>query len=154
MSNQFSRIEDVLQSMIDGTTYEDSVNNSRIEELLTRLAGSVVTLDEDGLIPLNKIPPEVIERIYSVANDVARFSLTSNDVQNGDTVYVDSTKTMYLVVDETKLNVQAGYKEYSAGTAVKAIADKNGNDITTTYATKSYVDLLVGDINTVLEEVL
>ena len=91
----------------------------------------------DGTIPTTQIPPEVFERMKVVADDTARFALTTSDVQNGDIVYVDATQVMYYVYDDTKLDVEAGYKPFAAGTAAKAIADKNGNDITTTYQTKA-----------------
>lgn len=91
----------------------------------------------DGTIPTTQIPAEVFERMKVVADDTARFALTTADVQNGDIVYVDETQVMYYVYDDTKLDVEAGYKPFAAGTAAKAIADKNGNDITTTYQTKA-----------------
>lgn len=40
---------------------------------------------------------------------------------------------MYYVYDDTKLDQEAGYKSFASGIAAKAIADKNGDDITTTY---------------------
>jgi hypothetical protein len=40
---------------------------------------------------------------------------------------------MYYVYDDTKLDREAGYKPFAAGTAAKAIADKYGNDISTSY---------------------
>ena len=89
-----------------------------------------------GLIPTSEIPPEVFERMKVVENDTARFALTTSDVQNGDVVYVNSDQIMYYVYDDTKLNQEAGYKAFASGVAAKAIADKNGNDITETYQPK------------------
>lgn len=89
----------------------------------------------NGVIPANQIPPEVFERMKVVDDDTARFALTKADVQNGDIVYVNATQIMYYVYDDTKLDVEAGYKPFAAGTAAKAIADKNGADITSTYQT-------------------
>lgn len=90
-------------------------------------------LDSDGLIPASQIPPEVFERMKIVQNDIERFALTIDDVQNGDVVYVDDDEIMYYVYDDTKLNRESGYKPFAAGVAAKAIADKNGNDISTSY---------------------
>lgn len=114
----------------------------------------VVHLDDSGLIPIEEIPKIAFSDCITVENDTARFALTTADVQKGDTVYVNSTEIMYFVVDDTKLNLEAGYKPLAAGIAAQAVCDKNSNDITTTYATISYVDSLVGDINSILEEVL
>lgn len=94
-------------------------------------------LDESGLVPLAQLPPATMEHMVTVANDTARFALTTDDVQNGDTVYVDSSEQMYMVIDDEHLSTETGYKAYAAGTATRAIADKNGNDITTTYQTQT-----------------
>ena len=108
----------------------------------------------DGLIPVSQIPPVVIERLVKVADDTARFALTTATVQNGDTVQTLDNNKMYAVIDETHLDSEQGYQVYVAGMAARAIGDQNGNTIDTTYASISYVDTLVGDINSVLEEVL
>lgn len=110
-----------------GDTYTKS-------EINTMLAGKA-NLDESGQIPISEIPPIAMEHMEDVLDDAARFALTTEQVQNGDTVYVDDTKIMYMVIDDTKLDSEAGYKPYAAGTAARAIADKNGNDIATTYQT-------------------
>jgi len=101
-------------------------------ETNTLLSGKA-DLDDEGLIPASQIPPEVFERMKIVQDDTGRFSLTIDDVQNGDVVYVDSDEMMYYVYDDTKLDGEAGYKPFAAGTAAKAIADKYGNDISTSY---------------------
>lgn len=102
-----------------------------------KVSKNYATLDEDGLIPLENIPPEIIERMYGVEDDEARFELTADDVQNGDVVYVNDTQIMYLVVDETALDSEDGYKEFAAGIAGKAIADEDGNNIKQTYVKKT-----------------
>lgn len=104
---------------------------SQIDAMLSNKADLV-----DGLIPTSEIPPEVFERMVVVENDTARFALTSDDVQNGDVVYVNDTQLMYFVVDDTKLSTEAGYKPFAAGIAAKAIADEDGNNIKQTYQTK------------------
>lgn len=107
----------------------DSYTKAETNALLSGKAD----LDNDGLIPASQIPPEVFERMKVVQDDIERFSLTIDDVQNGDVVYVDSDEMMYYVYDDTKLDREAGYKPFAAGTAAKAIADKYGNDISTSY---------------------
>lgn len=127
-----SRIENLLLRIL-GEDVDLEEPLSRIEDLLYQVADIIVTLDSQGLIPINEIPPAAIEHMVTVANDTARFALTTDDVENGDTVYVDATKVMYMVIDDTNLDTEAGYKEYSAGIATKAIADQLGNTINTYY---------------------
>lgn len=52
-----------------------------------------------------------------VANDTARFALTTATAQSGDTVKVTSTGKMYLIKDESKLNSEDGYEPYTASQA-------------------------------------
>lgn len=87
----------------------------------------------NGTIPLSQIPPAAIEREVVVANDTARFALTTAEVQLGDTVKVTSTNKMYLVVDTDHLDGELGYSVYVAGKAAEAVADQNGDTIDTTY---------------------
>lgn len=70
-----------------------------------------------GVLALNNIPPSAVERVKVVENDSMRFSLTTADVQNGDTVKVTSTNKMYLVVDDGNLDSESGYVVYVAGRA-------------------------------------
>ena len=72
-----------------------------------------------GVLPLASIPAAATEKVITVANQAARFALTANQVQLGDTVYQSDTKIMYMVIDQAKLNQAAGYQEYQAGTAAK-----------------------------------
>lgn len=58
-----------------------------------------------------------IERMVYVKDDAARFALTTNTAQNGDTVKVTSTKKMFYVIDDTKLSSEAGYEPYTAESA-------------------------------------
>lgn len=45
----------------------------------------------------------------TVANQAARFALTTANVQNGDFVLQSDTNVLYEVVDQTALNSEAGY---------------------------------------------
>lgn len=70
-----------------------------------------------GVVSLDNLPAGALERLVKVTNDTARFALTTNDIQLGDTVKVESTKMMYIVKDITKLNSEDGYEQYTAGMA-------------------------------------
>lgn len=70
-----------------------------------------------GTIDIARLPHGALERCVIVADDDARFKLTTADVQLGDTVKVDKTKIMYFVINESKLNSEEGYTIYTAGTA-------------------------------------
>lgn len=139
MSVPESRVEAILSNIL-GEEYEVKLGKSRVEDLLIGLAGLIANcaqLDEDGLIPIENIPPEVIERMYSVQDDTARFALTTDEVQNGDFVYVNSTQSMYLVIDDTHLNTEAGYKEFAGGIAARALADEDGVNFKQYYQKKA-----------------
>jgi len=81
---------------------------------ITGIDASKIT---SGTISIDRLPAGALERLVTVADDTSRFKLTTANVQLGDTVQVTSTGKMYFVVDEAKLNAEAGYKEYTAGTA-------------------------------------
>ena len=82
---------------------------------ITSLDASKIT---SGIIDIARLPQGALDRLITVADDTARFKLTTNDVQLGDTVKVVSpVETMYYVIDESKLNSEAGYSVYTAGTA-------------------------------------
>lgn len=83
--------------------------------------GDITSLDASkitsGTISIDRLPQGALERLTVVADDTARFKLTSASVQKGDTVKVTSTGKMYYVVDESNLSTEAGYEVYAAGTA-------------------------------------
>ena len=74
-----------------------------------------------GTLPLSVVPKAALERVVHVTNQAARFQLTTDTVQLGDTVIQDDTGVMYIVVDESKLNTAEGYEEYAATTATNAL---------------------------------
>lgn len=89
-------------------------------DLITPLtADSKLAADKiDGVIDISHIPQGAMERCVVVDDDTARFALTTNEVQKGDTVkVVNPSPTMYMVVDEDNLDNAAGYVVYSAGNA-------------------------------------
>lgn len=81
---------------------------------ITAIDASKIT---SGTISIDRLPQGALERLTVVADDTARFKLTSTTVQKGDTVKVTVTGKMYYVVDESKLSTEDGYEVYAAGTA-------------------------------------
>lgn len=72
---------------------------------------------KSGTIDIDRLPKGAIERMVYVKDDAARFALTTNTAQNGDTVKVRSTKKMFYIIDDTKLSSEAGYEPYTAESA-------------------------------------
>jgi len=70
---------------------------------------------KSGVFEVARIPPVALERLVVVADDTARYALTTDTVQSGDTVKVTSSGYMYFVIDEGNLNSDAGYAIYTAG---------------------------------------
>ncbi len=70
-----------------------------------------------GVLPISVIPKAALERLVPVSNDTARFALTTDDVQLGDTVKVESSGALYLVKDTNNLGNENGYEPYSTGLA-------------------------------------
>lgn len=83
-----------------------------------------------GTLPFKVIPQGAFERLKRVIDKAARFRLTTEDVQNGDSVLQDDTGVMYVVIDDTKLNSDKGYQEYKAGTALEATHAENADNAT------------------------
>lgn len=86
------------------------------------------------VLSLANLPEGALERLVKVADQTARYALTTSDVQLGDSVQQLDTGVMYIVVDITKLDQADGYQEYTAATATKAAADESGNNIKSSYA--------------------
>lgn len=102
----------------------DYVNTSDIDA--TRIKGQ---------LDISNIPPAGLDNVIKVNTVTDMLALTVNDVQNGDTVMIIGVTppVQYQVVDDTKLGTMGAFQEYAAGTATKALADINGNNIHTTY---------------------
>lgn len=67
-----------------------------------------------GKISIDRLPASAVPTLKVVADQTARFALTTTDVQNGDTVKQVDTNMMYYVVDDTNLNNAAGYDDYNS----------------------------------------
>lgn len=102
----------------------DYVNTSDIDA--TRIKGQ---------LDISNIPPAGLDNVIKVDTVTDMLALTVDDVQNGDTVMIIGVTppVQYQVVDDTKLGTMDAFQEYAAGTATKALADINGNNIYTTY---------------------
>ena len=103
-----------LTGAVTGSTSFDGSANKTITTTLSDIDASKIT---SGTIDIARIPKAAIPELKIVADDTARFALTTSDVQNGDTVQVESTGKMYYVKDQTKLSSEAGYAVYTAGAA-------------------------------------
>ena len=107
---------------------------------ITALDASKLT----GTIDIERLPHGALERCVTVADDTARFELTTASVQKGDTVKVTSTGLMYFVVDDTNLDSEDGYEEYTAGSATSVpwsgVTGKPGNATTSTDGLMSAAD--------------
>lgn len=88
-----------------------------------------------GQLDISNIPPAGLDNVVKVDTVTDMLALTIDNVQNGDTVIIIGVTppVQYQVVDDTKLGTMDAFQEYAAGTATKALADINGNNIHTTY---------------------
>ena len=108
---------------------QDNANLDIIDTLIPATEkgapNGVATLDADGFVPVEQVPPVVIERMYVCQNDTERFALTTAQVQTGDSVLVEENSLgqniTYYVKDDTNLDSEAGYKLWAAGTAAQAV---------------------------------
>lgn len=84
-------------------------------------ANGVATLDANTLIPVTQIPKAAMPDYVVVADQAARYALTTAQVQNGDIVEQTSPSpaVFYYVKDDTNLGNAAGYAVYSAGVAAQ-----------------------------------
>lgn len=94
------------------STYTPSAHNHN-DSTITSLNASKLF----GTIDIARLPHGALERCVIVADDTARFALTTAKIQLGDTVKVNKTQKMYFVIDESKLSSEAGYTVYTAGSA-------------------------------------
>lgn len=85
-----------------------------LQSEIRAIDGSWITT---GTISIDRLPHGALERCVVVADQAARFALTTAQVQTGDTVKQNDTGVMYFVVDDTQLSTAAGYEEYTAGAA-------------------------------------
>lgn len=103
-----------LSGAVTGSVSSDFGGNVTISTTLANFDASKIA---SGTISINRLPKAALERLVVVADDTARFALTTATAQSGDTVKVTSTGKMYLIKDESKLNSEDGYEPYTASQA-------------------------------------
>lgn len=103
-----------LSGAVTGSVSSDFGSNVTISTTLANFDASKIA---SGTISIDRLPKAALERLIVVADDTARFALTTATAQSGDTVKVASTGKMYLIKDESKLNSEDGYEPYTAGQA-------------------------------------
>ena len=103
-----------LSGAVTGSVSSDFGGNITISTTLANFDASKIA---SGTISIDRLPKAALERLVVVANDTARFALTTATAQSGDTVKVTSTGKMYLIKDESKLNSEDGYEPYTASQA-------------------------------------
>lgn len=103
-----------LSGAVTGSISSDFGDNVTISTTLANFDASKIA---SGTISIDRLPKAALERLVVVANDTARFALTTATAQSGDTVKVTSTGKMYLIKDESKLNSEDGYEPYTASQA-------------------------------------
>lgn len=103
-----------LSGAVTGSVSSDFGSNVTISTTLANFDASKIA---SGTISIDRLPKAALERLVVVADDTARFALTTATAQSGDTVKVTSTGKMYLIKDESKLNSEDGYEPYTASQA-------------------------------------
>ena len=103
-----------LSGAVTGSVSSDFGDNVTISTTLANFDASKIA---SGTISIDRLPKAALERLVVVANDTARFALTTATAQSGDTVKVTSTGKMYLIKDDSKLNSEDGYEPYTASQA-------------------------------------
>lgn len=103
-----------LSGAVTGSVSSDFGSNITISTTLANFDASKIT---SGTIDIDRLPKAALERMVVVADDTARFKLTTATAQVGDTVKVTATNKMYLVKDDSKLNTEDGYEPYTASLA-------------------------------------
>ena len=103
-----------LSGAVTGSVSSDFGGNVTISTTLDNFDASKIA---SGTISIDRLPKAALERLVVVADDTARFALTTATAQSGDTVKVTSTGKMYLIKDESKLNSEDGYEPYTASQA-------------------------------------
>lgn len=104
----------VLSGAVSGSVSSDFGSNVTISTTLANFDASKIA---SGTISIDRLPKAALERLIVVADDTARFALTTATAQSGDTVKVTSTGKMYLIKDESKLSSEDGYEPYTASQA-------------------------------------
>ena len=106
-----------------GTVYTKAQSDTSLSNLQNTIGLDITNLQNEVALKYNTadligsngfIKSTLLDPLYKpeyklVANQTARFALTKNDVQNGDTVQQSDTQALYLVIDDTNLSNANGY---------------------------------------------
>lgn len=76
---------------------------------ITNLDATLLT----GLVPKSSIPQSVLPTLITVADETARYALTTSQVKLGDIVKQLDTEQMFYVVDINNLSNSNGYEEFT-----------------------------------------
>ena len=121
-NNQRNTITNTIGTAPDGADNPGSGILKDIADLkkgdtITQIDASKIT----GVIDLDNLPKTVVERLTIVTNEEALKALTTEQVQNGDSVKVSESGLMYFVKDDTKLGsadtAMQAFEPYTVGIA-------------------------------------
>lgn len=70
-----------------------------------------------GILDIARLPQGALERLFIAADETAALAL---DMQEGDTVQLESTRVMYYCVDASAGTFKERFREFAAGTAAAA----------------------------------
>lgn len=102
-----------------------NIPTSYLLDRANHTGGQAASTITSGVFDISRIPIAALERMVVVADQTARYALTTAQVQNGDTVLQTSPNTeMYFVVDDSNLGNAAGYQIYNATAIWASISGK------------------------------
>lgn len=120
---------DLLYAVVDG------ISKKITKQVLFNAVTQVLSTKADlvqGVLAL----AQTREMLTQVLNDTARFALTTSDVKNGFIIIVQQDEhgvpyspnpKMYIVVDATKLDEEAGYQAFASDVDWSTIENKPDN---------------------------
>ena len=103
-----------LSGDVSGEANFDGSSDIEISTILANISADKIV---GGKLDISVIPKVAMPDFIVVQTDEERFKLTTDSVQNGDTVKVISTKKLYLVIDDRQLDSEEGYVVYTADVA-------------------------------------
>ena len=121
---------------------------------------TVSTANITGMIAVERLDPSVLERNYTVTSYEEMMALTKNEVQNGDSVFINGTQqSAWFVVDDSKLGTVDAFIQYAAPAKELTWENIEGKpstlaeyNITTSY-TKDEINTLYNNILNSINEV-
>ena len=121
---------------------------------------TVSTSNITGMIAVERLDPSVLERNYTVTSYEEMMSLTKNDIQNGDSVFINGTRqSAWFVVDDSKLGTVDAFIQYAAPAKELTWENIEGKpstlaeyNITTSY-TKDEINTIYNNILNSINEV-